>query len=97
MLASVRAGADHDLRDELARSQPQLTAWFERQTPAMYSKAYRWVAEMREISQFVAEDPAASDLFEAIAKFYERMAADHAGAKAETGALAAFLGRKPGS
>ena len=97
MLASVRAGADHDLRDELARSQPQLTAWFERQTPAMYPKAYRWVAEMREISQFVAEDPAASDLFEAIAKFYERMAADHAGAKAETGALAAFLGRKPGS
>ena len=97
MLASVRAGADHDLRDELAQSQPQLTAWFERQTPAMYAKAYRWVAEMREISEFVAADPAASDLFEAIAKFYERMAADHAGAKAETGALAAFLGRKPGS
>ena len=97
MLASVRAGADHDLRDELAASQPDLTRWFERQIPAMYSKAYRWVAEMQEISEFVAADEAASELFAAVAKFYERMAADHAGAKAETGALAAFLARKPGS
>ena len=97
MLAAVRAGADHDLRDELAASQPQLTPWFERQIPAMYSKAYRWVAEMQEISEFVAADDAASELFAAVAKFYERMAADHAGAKAETGALAAFLNRKPGS
>jgi hypothetical protein len=63
----------------------------------MYSKAYRWVAEMQEISEFVAADEAASELFAAVAKFYERMAADHAGAKAETDALAAFLARKPGS
>ena len=97
MLAAVRAGADHDLRDELAASQPQLTPWFERQIPAMYSKAYRWVAEMQEISEFVAADEAASELFAAVAKFYERMAADHAGAGAETGSLAAFLNRKPGS
>ncbi len=97
MLASVRSGADHALRDELAASQPQLTPWFERQIPAMYSKAYRWVAEMQEISEFVAADEAASELFAAVAKFYERMAADHAGAKAETDALAGFLARKPGS
>ena len=95
MLASIRAGADTGLRDELAQSQPELTRWFERQIPAMYSKAYRWVAEMREISEFVGEDAAASALFEANAQFYERMAADHAGNRQETGALEAFLARKP--
>jgi 23S rRNA (adenine2503-C2)-methyltransferase len=97
MLAISLHATNDALRDELAASQPQLTPWFERQIPAMYSKAYRWVAEMQEISQFVAADEAASELFAAVAKFYERMAADHAGAKAETGALADFLARKPGS
>ena len=47
--------------------------------------------------RIVAADEAASELFAAVAKFYERMAADHAGAKAETDALAGFLARKPGS
>ena len=95
MLAATRAGADEGLRNELAESQPELTKWFERQIPAMYSKAYRWVAEMREISEFVSADSAGSALFEANARFYERMAADHAGDKRETGALSAFLARKP--
>ena len=61
----------------------------------MYAKAYRWVAEMREIAEFVEADPPASALFEANAQFYERMAADHTGNRQETGALDAFLARKP--
>ena len=95
MLAATRAGADTGLRNELAESQPELTKWFERQIPAMYAKAYRWVAEMREIAEFVEADPPASALFEANAQFYERMAADHTGNRQETGALDAFLARKP--
>ncbi len=42
----------------------------------MPPKAYRWVAEMQEIAGFVGEDPAAHDLYEGAADFYERFAED---------------------
>ena len=56
----------------------------------MYGKAYRWVAEMEEIAGFVGADPAAGALFEAAARFYAGIAADHAGADTETGRLSEF-------
>ena len=59
MLAASRAGTAEDLKAELSSSQPALFGWLTRQVPNMYSKAYRWVAEMEEIAQFVGEDPAA--------------------------------------
>jgi putative dehydrogenase len=90
MLAATRAGTAADLKRELAWSQPQLLAWLTRQTPNMYGKAYRWVAEMEEIAGFVAEDQATRALFEAAACFYEAIAADHAGARTETTRLSEF-------
>lgn len=54
MLAATRAGTAEALRQELSQSQPALLAWLERQMPAMYSKAYRWVAEMEEIADTFA-------------------------------------------
>ncbi|MFZ0018556.1 MAG: DUF1932 domain-containing protein, partial [Acetobacteraceae bacterium] len=48
MLAASRAGTADDLRAELSSSQPALFGWLTRQVPNMYSKAYRWVAEMEE-------------------------------------------------
>ena len=42
----------------------------------MPPKAYRWVAEMQEIAGFVADDPAARELYEGAAEFYERFAED---------------------
>jgi rhodanese-related sulfurtransferase len=95
MLAASRSGAAQGLRNELAESQPALTPWFERQIPGMYQKAYRWVAEMREIAEFVAEDKAAAAIYEGAAQFYERMAKDENGNKAEIGALGDFLARTP--
>ena len=95
ILAATRAGAAEGLRDELAESQPALTPWFERQIPGMYQKAYRWVAEMREIADFAGEDAATAAVYEGVARFYERMAADESGNKQEIGALAEFLGRVP--
>jgi hypothetical protein len=41
----------------------------------MPPKAYRWVAEMEEIAQFQADDPAARDMYLGIARFYEQIAA----------------------
>jgi 3-hydroxyisobutyrate dehydrogenase-like beta-hydroxyacid dehydrogenase len=91
MLAATRAGVAEALHRELSRSQPQLLAWLTRQVPGMYSKAYRWVAEMEEIAAFAGEDPCARQTFEANAKLYERLAADFASSQEETRALMAFL------
>lgn len=95
MLAAARAGAAPGLRDELADSQTALTPWFERQIPGMYQKAYRWVAEMREIAEFVGADSAAAAIYEGIARFYERLAADEQGSGKEIGALKDFLALAP--
>ena len=57
----------------------------------MYPKAYRWVAEMEEIAEFVAADEAGQELFIGNAHLYERLAADFAGAKTESGPLALFF------
>jgi len=90
MLAASRAGTAEDLKAELSSSQPQLFAWLTRQVPNMYSKAYRWVAEMEEIAQFVGEDPAARNFYEGAARLYERIAADFEGDRKEVAALEAF-------
>jgi 3-hydroxyisobutyrate dehydrogenase-like beta-hydroxyacid dehydrogenase len=94
MLAATREGSAEALAAELARSQPALLAWFKRSVPGMFGKAYRFVGEMEEIAEFVSEDAAARQMFEAYAKFYERIAADFVGEKTETGALAKFLDHK---
>jgi 3-hydroxyisobutyrate dehydrogenase-like beta-hydroxyacid dehydrogenase len=93
ILAASRAGTADILRAELGNSQPALLAWFERQIPQMYPKAYRWVAEMNEIAGFAGEDAAAHALFGGTARLYERLADDFAGDRTEIAALEAFLGR----
>jgi 3-hydroxyisobutyrate dehydrogenase-like beta-hydroxyacid dehydrogenase len=90
MLAATRAGTADDLKQELLASQPALVGWLTRQMPRMYSKAYRWVAEMEEIAEFVGEDPAARQFYEAAARLYERIAADFDGGREEVAALDAF-------
>lgn len=91
VLAAGRAGAAPALFAELADSQPQLLARFAKTLPDMVPKAYRWVAEMREIAGFLAEDPAAAAMFEGAARFYERIAADAAGDRQEIARLEAFF------
>ena len=90
MLAATREGTADDLRAELSASQPALFGWLTRQVPNMYSKAYRWVAEMEEIAQFVGEDPAARQFYEGAARLYERIAADYEADREEVAALDAF-------
>jgi len=90
MLAATRAGTAEALRAELSASQPALFNWLTRQVPNMYSKAYRWVAEMEEIAQFVGEDPAARKFYQGAAELYERLAADFDGERKEIAGLDAF-------
>ena len=95
MLAAARAGTAEDLKQELRTSQPALFGWLTRAMPRMYSKAYRWVAEMEEIAEFVGEDPAGRQFYEAAARLYERIAADYEGDRHETNALDAFCKTPP--
>ncbi len=76
LLAASRAGASTELYWELDESLPQLLSRFEKGIPDMYPKAYRWVAEMREIAAFLSEDQAAALIYEGAAQFYDRLASD---------------------
>jgi 3-hydroxyisobutyrate dehydrogenase-like beta-hydroxyacid dehydrogenase len=75
MLGAERAGAAAALKRELGESQPQLLAYLTKHVPAMFPKAYRWVAEMEEIAAFLAADPATPQIYAAIAQLYARFAA----------------------
>jgi putative dehydrogenase len=96
LLAATRAGTADGLFAELAGSQPQMLAWLKRNLSLMPPKAYRWVAEMHEIADFVAEDPSAHELYVGAAHFYEQIASDFAGDKGKVSALQAFLRKGEG-
>jgi putative dehydrogenase len=91
MLAATRGGSAEALHAELTESQPALLGYLTRQVPNMYTKAYRWVAELEEISTFVGGDFPEHAMLEAAAKFYERIAADVDGSNKETSAMNEFL------
>ena len=93
MLAATRAGSADALMAELQLSQKEMFPWLRRQLTMMPPKAYRWVAEMQEIAGFVGEDPAARELYEGAAEFYERFAEDFAVGGKEAKTLAAFLAK----
>jgi 3-hydroxyisobutyrate dehydrogenase-like beta-hydroxyacid dehydrogenase len=95
MLAATRTGSADALLHELEFSQKEMLAWLRRQLATMPPKAYRWIAEMQEIAGFVAEDPAAAEIYEGAAHFYERIAADFAADRKDVAALALFQDRKP--
>lgn len=73
MLAASRAGASDALHGELADSRPDFLPYLQRSVPVMFSKAYRWVAEMEEIAAFT-DDPAAAEIYNGMAKLYARLA-----------------------
>ena len=97
MLAASRAGSADALFAELSSSQKEMFAWFKRGLALMPPKAYRWIAEMQEIAGFVGDDPAASELYQGAAHFYERIAEDFETNKKDVAALAAFLNKGPPS
>lgn len=82
VLGAVRNGAADSLVAELKDSQPQIYAWLAKRLPAMYSKAYRWEGEMREIAKFLEPDRGAVGILIGAADLYNRIAAEY---KAGTG------------
>jgi 3-hydroxyisobutyrate dehydrogenase-like beta-hydroxyacid dehydrogenase len=93
LLAATRGGTADALFAELQSSQPQMLAWLTRTLAVMPPKAYRWVAEMHEIADFVGDDASAHELYVGAAHFYERIARDFEGNRKDVAALAAFLNK----
>src|SRR6185312_2321497 len=86
-LGAERAATADALLKELRESQPALLPYLAR-LPTMFPKAYRWVAEMEEIADFLAGDPAAQQIYRGTARLYQRLA--EGAATPDRGELAAI-------
>jgi 3-hydroxyisobutyrate dehydrogenase-like beta-hydroxyacid dehydrogenase len=96
VLAAERSGSAEALRQELSESEQPLVKAMSVRVPRMFPKAWRWVAEMREIAEFAREDAAAYEIWTGISSLYERIADDLAGGRKEADTLARFFdGGKP--
>jgi 3-hydroxyisobutyrate dehydrogenase-like beta-hydroxyacid dehydrogenase len=100
LLGAARFGCGEALIAELTESQPELLDRFRESIPRMYDKAYRWVAEMEEISAFLEANPAARDIYAAVARLYGDIAAAEAeaspGPENAVKTLGRVLAAKPG-
>jgi 3-hydroxyisobutyrate dehydrogenase-like beta-hydroxyacid dehydrogenase len=74
LLGAARFGCAEALIAELTESQPEMLTRFRQGIPRMYDKAYRWVAEMEEISDFLEQNPPSRDIYAAIARLYSYLA-----------------------
>jgi putative dehydrogenase len=74
LLGAARFGCGEALIAELTESQPEMLARMRSGIPRMYDRAYRWVAEMEEISDFLEQNPPSRDIYAAIARLYDYLA-----------------------
>lgn len=93
LLAASRSGAAESLKAELAESLPDIDRKLSKSIPDMYPKAYRWVAEMQEIADFLGEDDPAAGIFRGMAEVFAGMAGDVEGSRVLVGRLDAIVAR----
>ncbi len=91
LLAAHRAGCADLLVSELASSQSQVFAAYQRSIPDMFNKAERWVPEIREIAAFIGSDRTESGIYDAMAEFYADVAADMKAERSVASILAEML------
>jgi 3-hydroxyisobutyrate dehydrogenase-like beta-hydroxyacid dehydrogenase len=87
---AAREGLADALRAELARSQPEMLARIERGIPGMFHKAYRWIAEMEEIADFLGSSQDGAEIYRGAARLYEHIAAQVEDTAADRTSLAAL-------
>jgi 3-hydroxyisobutyrate dehydrogenase-like beta-hydroxyacid dehydrogenase len=95
IMAAAKSGADQALMAELAESQSELLAKFSTTIPDMYPKAYRWVAEMQEIAEFLGEDGPGAEVFSGMADVFGHMAADQSSGGNMAATLSRVLEQRP--
>lgn len=92
ILAATRSGATAALYQEMSESLPDLLNSLRRQVPDMLPKAYRWVAEMREIAAFGgAGDQATREIFNGFSRLFEQISRDVGGEQRASNALKRFF------
>jgi len=74
--AAAREGLDDALRAELIRTQPNFLARLERAIPDMFPKAYRWVAEMEQIGEFIGAEREGANMYKGMARLYDWIASE---------------------
>jgi putative dehydrogenase len=74
LLGAARSGCAEALIAELTESQPEMLERMRSGIPRMYDKAYRWVAEMEEISDFLEQNRPSRDIYAAVARLYAYLA-----------------------
>lgn len=89
-LAAMRYGAGETLRRELMETRPGLLDFLHPATLRMFDKAYRYVGEMEEIGDFVADEVGGSEAFNAFADVYRRLAEDRRGPNRDAALLREF-------
>ena len=77
--AATREHLGDSLRAELARTQPDMLLRLERMIPAMFPKAYRWVAEMEQIADFAEDEKKGAAIYLGAARLYEEIATEFDG------------------
>jgi L-threonate 2-dehydrogenase len=94
--AAAREHLADNLRAELARTQPDMLVRLERMIPAMFPKAYRWVAEMEQIADFAIDETKGAAIYQGAARLYEGIAAEfeHDRSAERLLALTSFAGSK---
>ena len=80
LLGAARFGCAEALISELSASQPEMLKRMKSGIPGMYDKAYRWVGEMEEISDFLDANAPSSNMYRGIARLFEFLAAAEADA-----------------
>jgi putative dehydrogenase len=80
LLGAARFGCAEALILELSASQPEMLKRMKSGIPGMYDKAYRWVGEMEEISDFLDANAPSSNMYRGIARLFEFLAAAEADA-----------------
>lgn len=91
LLAAARSGASEALKVELAESQAEHLKRLRQSIPDMFPKAYRWVAEMEEISEFLGADDPAALIFKGMAGVFQTIADDRDGSHELIATLEAML------
>jgi L-threonate 2-dehydrogenase len=89
-LGASRAGIAPALIAELRRSQPETFAMLRARVPAMFPKAYRWIAEMEQIGEFLGEPGDGAAIFEGTSRLYEQIARAWEGDKEDSDAFRAI-------
>ncbi len=62
------------LLEELKLSQPEMLEWLKTRLPQVNQKAYRWEAEMKEISRFLADSGLDNRMFESAQSLFRDLA-----------------------